>query len=102
MTETLLPLRFSEEAADELEAAAHWYEEQRRGLGSEFIRTVEARLDSIQRTPQLYPCIYRENVRRALLKRFPYGLIFRDLSNRIEIISVFHLRRDPAKLTKRL
>ena len=29
----IIPVRFVREAADELEAAAHWYEEKRVGLG---------------------------------------------------------------------
>lgn len=97
-----LEIRFSSESAEELEAAALWYEEQRGGLGSEFMRAVEARLESISRTPQLYPCIYKDNIRRALVKRFPYGLIFRGKDNSIEIISLFNLKRDPSCLKKRL
>lgn len=49
-----MKIRYSEEAAYELEAAAHWYEENRPGLGSEFIMSLEAVLASIRRTPQLY------------------------------------------------
>ena len=97
-----MKIRYSEEAASELEAAAYWYEENRNGLGAEFIMSVEAVLASIQRTPQLYAKTHREDVRRALIKRFPYGLFFRVKDDWIEVISVFHSRRDPRSLKKRL
>lgn len=74
-------IRYSEEAASELEAAAHWYEEDRPGLGSEFIMSLEAILASIRRTSQLYAQAHRSDVRRALIKRFPYGLFFRETDN---------------------
>ncbi len=97
-----MKVRYSEEAASELEAAAHWYEESRPGLGSEFVLSIEAALASILRTPQLYAQAHRSDVRRALIKRFPYGLFFRVKDDWIEIVSVFHLRRNPKALKQRL
>lgn len=95
-------IRFSVEASTELEAAMWWYEEQRRGLGQQFLLSLEASLDSIIRTPQLYPILYKDNIRRALLKRFPYGIIFREKEERIEVISIFHSSRDSKKIITRI
>ena len=97
-----MKIRYSEEASSELEATAHWYEENRPGLGSEFIMSIEAVLASIRRTPQLYAKAHRSDVRRALIKRFPYGLFFREKEGWIEVISVFHLHRNPRALKQRL
>ena len=97
-----MKIRYSEEAASEIEATAHWYEENRPGLGSEFIMSLEAVLASIRRTPQLYAKTHRSDVRRALIKRFPYGLFFREKEGWIEVVSVFHLRRNPNSLKQRL
>jgi plasmid stabilization system protein ParE len=92
-------LGFSPRAASELEQAALWYEEQRKGLGSEFMRAAEAIFASIQRTPMLYPEIHG-SARRALLKRFPFGIIFEEHGDVLVVLSVFHLRRRPEAFGK--
>jgi hypothetical protein len=59
-------------AVEDIEAAAQWYEEQRVGLGQEFLDSVAERVANIRANPEAY-AIIMENVRRALLRRFPYG-----------------------------
>jgi toxin ParE1/3/4 len=90
-------IRFSAQASAELEAAAFWYEEQSRGLGSEFIRSVDVALARISRTPMLYS-IALDDMRRCLLKKFPFGIFFSIEQDHILIVSIFHSRRDPRKL----
>jgi hypothetical protein len=46
-------LRFSEEAFSELGQASHWYEENRKGLGSEFLNSVDATIAAIRRVHNL-------------------------------------------------
>ena len=70
------------------------YENQRQGLGADLLLTVEATLEAIRRRPEMYPLAYRE-VRRALLKRFPYGIYFIVNGNKVAVIAVFHARRNP-------
>ncbi len=84
-------------AAEAETASAHdWYEAQSVGLGAEFLRAVEAVLASIQRTPTLYPVV-RGRTRRALLRRFPYGVFFydREEGHEVVVVAVVHGRRHP-------
>src|SRR5688572_2859264 len=67
-------------AAADIEDAFLWYEQQRPGLGSEFLSTVDDALQVIQRAPQRHPVIHR-NTRRALLPRFPYDVYYRTYSD---------------------
>lgn len=90
-------VRFSANASAELEAAAFWYESQSRGLGSEFIRSVDVALSKIRRTPMLYS-IALDNMRRCLLKKFPFGIFFSIEDDHILVVSVFHSRRNPKKI----
>jgi hypothetical protein len=48
-------LELHPEARAELRRAALWYDEQRPGLGDEFIADVSATLDRIGGTPESYP-----------------------------------------------
>lgn len=61
------------EAQIEMIEAFIWYETKGEGLGGEFLRMVEACLSAIKRNPLGYP-IARKKIRRALLRRFPYGI----------------------------
>ena len=93
-------LVFRPEAAEELADAYDWYEARVEGLGSEFVRAVDACLASIDRGPHGYPIVHKE-IRRALLRKFPYGIFY--IYNDKEMVSLacFHVRRDPRKWKKR-
>lgn len=57
------------EAEADLREAYAWYEEQRPGLGDEFLRAVDDCLAAIRRYPMMHPLVHRE-ARRALARRF--------------------------------
>ena len=73
-------IRFEDEAEQEYRAAARWYDDQRAGLGTEFLDTVDATLAHIVRFPRagvLVPRVPPElRVRRAPVKRFPYHIVY--------------------------
>ena len=93
-------LEFLPAAQQELVQATNWYEKQRHGLGSRFMVAVEATLEAIKRTPMLFTVV-DNNVRRARIKRFPYGIFFEFNEERIVIAAIYHARRDPIKVEKR-
>ena len=68
-----LEVRLRPEAEQDVADAATWYEEQRQGLGHEFLDEVLSMLSSIAETPLMYPNIYR-NTRRAVIHRFPFSV----------------------------
>jgi plasmid stabilization system protein ParE len=89
-----LPLAFSPAAEDDLHDAAAWYDAQQPGLGDTFLRSVEASLARIRRLPHAFPTD-EGGVHSALLRRFPYAVVFRIGEKRIEVIAVWHGHRDP-------
>lgn len=94
-------LLFRPEARAELLEAQVWYEERAVGLGQEFARAIEAAIATIARTPRRFPAVHGE-VRRALLRRFPYQLLYRlEADGDILIVACFHHRRDPARWQQR-
>jgi plasmid stabilization system protein ParE len=84
----------------DLAAAYRWYEDKDAGLGDEFLRTVEASLLGIQKDPQTHQKIHKD-IRRALTKRFPYGIFYVINNDTISVLGVLHARRDPATITAR-
>lgn len=83
------------EAEADLADAYHWYEDRVAGLGSEFLRSVEAVTSLIEANPQLFQIVHRGIVRRALTRRFPYGVYFVEGERTISVIAVIHAKRNP-------
>lgn len=82
------------DAESDISEAYQWYESQKIGLGSDFLMCIEATIDAIERNPKLYPKVHK-NVRRALIRRFPFGIFYIVEETKIIILSIFHVRRDP-------
>jgi plasmid stabilization system protein ParE len=82
------------EAETDLTEAYDWYESQLAGLGGEFLLVVEASLATVQRKPKQYPVIYRR-IRRALTRRFPFGVFYLTRRNTIIVLAILHAKRDP-------
>lgn len=88
-------------AQSEFDEAADWYEQQRRGLGRDFVKQVQAVFNRMRRVPKQFPVVI-ENVRQALVERFPYSVFFVVEPKRIVVLAVFHHRRDPAIWQRRV
>jgi toxin ParE1/3/4 len=95
----LIEVRLSPEAVGELAEAAAWYRERRRGLELEFLAEVERILPMIGDCPAAFPRLLDLPVdlviRRALLPRFPYAVIFMDLQTEVRVLAVAHAKRRP-------
>ena len=89
-----LELRLRAEAELDLADAALWYEEQRSGLGHQFLDEVLATFTIIAKTPLSYQLVHR-NTRRALVHRFPFGIYYRIETSMIVVVAVMHGSRNP-------
>jgi len=85
--------------ADVLDAAL-WYEQRSPGLGREFLAAVEVTLAEIAAMPERYPVVHGE-ARRALLRRFPYGVYFIVTPDLVSVIACVHVRRDSRRWQER-
>jgi len=60
-------------AEEELRHAVRWYEDQRAGLGAEFLGAVDAALAQIAEAPARYPVwMVNRRFRRMVVRRFFY------------------------------
>jgi hypothetical protein len=86
-------------AADELEAAARWYDLHHSGLGLEFLSEIDAAIERVRERPRAFghvPGVRRElDVRRARVRRFPFTLVFIEMADEISVVAVAHDRRKP-------
>jgi plasmid stabilization system protein ParE len=87
-------LVFRPEVREELNEAYSWYESQKPGLGDEFLDCVDETVNRISQMPESYAVAYRD-IRRAIVRRFPYAVYYRIVSSRVIVTAIFHGRRDP-------
>lgn len=101
MNFTILP-----EAELEAAEAVIWYDDQRRGLGDDFLIELSRALAHINRQPAELPCLESyagpHDIRRCLLKRFPYVVIFAFRPEDVAVVAISHARRRPFYWLERL
>ena len=97
MTRTLI---VRPEAEADLAASTLWYEEQHDGLGARFLAEVDATFRRIESNPLAFSFV-RGRLRRALLRRFPFGAFYVLTEEHIVIVAVLHAARDPRLWRKR-
>lgn len=87
-------LSVRKEAEADIQEAFDYYESCRVGLGYDLMLCIEASLARIKKNPAQYKAVHK-SVRRAFVKRFPYGIFYVTLGNDISVIGVVHARNNP-------
>jgi hypothetical protein len=101
-------LNFKTLPAAELEAAeaAIWYDAQRPGLGDEFLNELQDTFGRIKNSPESFGSLEGYSgpleIRRCMLQRFPYVVVFLHRSEEIVAVAVSHARRRPLYWLTRL
>jgi hypothetical protein len=100
-----LRVRLLAQAEKEAHQAALWYEERKDGLGLEFLDSLDQALDAIEGNPGQFPRAEflrtRKNIRRCILKRFPFSIVYQIQPTRVLVLAVAHFRRRPHYWKKR-
>lgn len=91
---------FRPAAAADIERAYRWYEDERVGLGEEFLEEVSVTVNAVLTQPRAFPVLHRDT-RRALVRRFPFGLFYRIIDDTVVFVACFHARRDPSGWKRR-
>lgn len=94
-------VRYLPEARIESISAANWYDEQRAGLGAEFLAALEEAQDAAVEFPES-GSPDELNTRSRTLHRFPYALIYRMTIGGVLVVAVAHQSRRPDYWHERL
>jgi toxin ParE1/3/4 len=86
---------FSSEAEADALGAFRFYEDRREGLGERFRDHVGVALGRIQTSPEVSPIIYRD-LRRKLVERFPYAILYRLYPGLVYVVAIMHAKQNPA------
>jgi plasmid stabilization system protein ParE len=98
-------LNISEEAELDIDEIFIWYEEQQENLGFKFINDLKLQLIEIVNRPlsfRIFQEIEYENIRIALLNKFPYLVYFSIENKNVTILLVISASRNPDYILKRI
>ena len=89
------------EALDEAAAATKWYAKRSPRAAELFLDEIDRLIARISLNAEQFP-VFERGTRRALFRRFPYHIVFRDVNAGIEVVAVSHGRRQPGYWRDRL
>jgi len=87
-------LSIRKEAEADVAEAYQYYESCRAGLGAEFISCIDEAISRIKNNPKQFRAVLNA-VRRALVRKFTYGVYYTINKNEIIVLAVVHARRNP-------
>jgi plasmid stabilization system protein ParE len=87
-------------ARADLREAQAWYSAISPAPGARFVAALDDCVATIVAEPELFQELHRR-ARRAPVRGFPYGLIFRIDGEDIHLIACFHASRDPGVWQRR-
>ena len=97
-------IRFLPAAEDDLREVHDWYESHLHGLGERFVRSVDGLLLRIERAPRarqlLSGAAGRRGVRKALVRGFPWVLLYAVVDGDLVVVALSHAARRPSRLTR--
>jgi plasmid stabilization system protein ParE len=89
-----------DDAKDDLVAGFQFYEEQSPGLGSYFLDSLFADIDSLLLYAGVHSVVYGSQ--RCIARRFPFAIYYRVEADIIRVRAVIDCRRNPTWIRRRL
>ena len=80
-------------AEADLQQTRKWYNEQRAGLGDEFLVSIAEAFTRLEQDPEHYRVLYK-GFRRVLVERFPYRIFYQLRANNVIVFRVLHHARE--------
>lgn len=91
----MVDVGFHPEARTEYQDALTWYQVRSSRAATRFEAEVERLLEAIASGPAQFPR-YDDEHRFAVLRRFPYSIVYQVRADRAYIVAVAHAARSPA------
>jgi len=92
---------FHPEAEKELMEAARYYENCEKGLGADFLIESYSAIKNIQAYPIAWTKV-ENDIRRYLLNRFPFAILYSFEQDAVYILAVMNLHREPGYWKERV
>lgn len=97
----MIKILFHKLAGKEFLEVRDYYDDLVFGLGEKFVTEVERCLNIMTTNPLAYP-VTKQNVRKAVIIKFPFSILYRVDGNVIYILAVMHQNREPLYWAERI
>lgn len=97
----MIKILFHDLAGKEFLEVRDYYDDLVFGLGEKFVTEIERCLNIIKTNPLAYP-VTKQNVRKAVIIKFPFSILYRVDGNVIYILAVMHQKREPLYWAERI
>jgi toxin ParE1/3/4 len=87
--------QFHPAAASEHLNSIAFYESRLAGLGADYIAEFEAAMVRVCAMPKSFPLDSPPDIRRIVMQRFPFNVLYREAGNTVQVLAVAHYRRRP-------
>jgi len=94
-------LLFLAAARSEVREAFDWYHTRSPRAAAQFLAEIDRATLLIRESPTVWAA-FEAGTRRCTLKRFPYGIIYREVGDDLQVIAVAHQKRRPGYWRSRL
>jgi toxin ParE1/3/4 len=95
------PVILHSEAIAELDGAISYYEDQKIGLGLDFLVEVEQAIGKVRQNPNLGAACKITGLRRYVMQRFPFLIFYAEFEEYIWIVAIAHAKRKPGYWRRR-
>ena len=85
---------FDKLAKEELDESIEYYEIEVKGLGRKLREEIKRALRIIKEMPQI-GSFESEDIRRYILHKFPYKILYSIEENYIYVLAIAHMHREP-------
>jgi plasmid stabilization system protein ParE len=92
---------FHPDAKAEANGAIDWYLARNESAAFDFAAGLRAAYSALRKNPNMFPA-YLRGTRRVILDRYPFSVVFREVSSGLQIVAVAHAKRRPGYWSKRL
>ena len=94
-------ITFHPDVANEVKSSYIWYQNQAIGLGEDYLTELETSYQAIVELPNTWPK-FKKGLRRFLLAKFPFSIIYRFNGETVFVVAVMHNSRKPGYWVERL
>jgi len=90
-------LQILRKAREDMQKSAAWYDERQSGLGNRFLLEVTRTLRLVEANPLHYEERFSKKFRFAVVKVFPFVIVYKIKDKTVVVNSVFHTSRNPRR-----
>ncbi len=94
MKKKLFSIEISNDAESDFDNSYEFYFEENQKVADIFFNRINLSIESIKKNPLSFPIAYR-NVRKFVVKKFPFVIYYQIVESVVRVIAIFHTSRNP-------